>query len=100
MNAGAIIRLGWISPCSGEAGWVILGSVDLELGTHPGMPPMSAALQNPAANCYICLVFFFKNTTKTPHKADLKDERKLFTQVSAINILERACARNNRGFSI
>lgn len=59
MIAGAIFRLGWISLCSGEAGWVILGSVDLELGTDPVMPPM---LQNPAANCYIMFTFllFFK----------------------------------------
>lgn len=104
VNAWGIIRLEWISLCSGEAGWVTLGCVDLELGTDPGMPPMWAELQNPQANCYIqCVWFsflFFFNTTKTPHKADLKDEWKLFTQERAMNILGRGCARNNRGFGI
>lgn len=63
MDAGAIIRLGRISPCSGEAGWVILGSVDLQLGTDPGMPPTESSCQLLYMFSFL-LFFFFSNYRK------------------------------------
>lgn len=36
---------GRVSLCSCEAGWIILGSVDLELETDPGMPPTVSSCQ-------------------------------------------------------
>lgn len=96
MNAGAIIRLGWISLCSGETGWSYWAR-----WTWNWEQFCSSATEPSCQLLYmLTFFFFFLNTTKTPHKADLKDEWKVSAQERAINMLERTCARNSRGFSI